>query len=57
MEIGAGLQKKPDGRATDALEAIIRRLRASAGKCPDTPTGCATWAGDDKLPNNRNRPE
>ena len=37
MEIGAELQKH-DGRATDALDAIIRRLRASAGnRCPDTP--------------------
>ena len=39
MEIGAGATKA-SGRATDELEAIIRRLRASAAR-PPPPLRCA----------------
>ena len=39
MEIGAGATNT-SGRATDALEAIIRRLRASAAR-PPPPLRCA----------------
>ena len=39
MEIGAGVQPA-SGRATDALEAIIRRLRASTAGLPP-PLRCA----------------
>ena len=39
MEIGAGATKA-SGRTTDALEAIIRRLRASAAR-PPPPLRCA----------------
>jgi hypothetical protein len=31
------------------------KYRLRVGGYP--PTGCATWAGDDKLPHDRNRPE
>ena len=40
MEIGAGVTET-SGRATDALEGIIRRLRASAAKAPPPPHRCA----------------
>ena len=39
MEIGGGAQQT-SGRAPDALEAIIRRLRASAAR-PPLPLRCA----------------
>jgi hypothetical protein len=46
MEIGAGANQA-SGRATDALEAIIRRLRASEAR-PPPPLRCALA----KTPNN-----
>jgi hypothetical protein len=57
MEISAGLQALTEGLATRwrPLYGDYGPALGSGARIP--PTWCATWAGDDKLPDNRNRPE
>jgi hypothetical protein len=57
MEIGAGLQGLTEGLPTRwrPLYDDYGPALGSGARIPRR--GCATWAGDDKLPHNRNRPE